>query len=131
MAYTTERKTKIYELLSTGRDRAFTIDEICAAVLDGDGGRSTVYRIISDMVKCGKVKKLTDEHTRHTTYQFLGGECHEHLHLKCKKCGKMMHLDHGTSHMLEEKILGSVGFALDEGAILFGRCEGCSEEGGK
>lgn len=127
MAYTTEKKTKIYELLSEERDRAFTIDEICCAVLNGEGGRSTVYRIISDMVKCGKVKKLTDEHTRHTTYQYMGGECHEHLHLKCKKCGKMMHLDHTTSHMLEEKILGTAGFSLDEGCILFGRCGGCSE----
>lgn len=127
MAYTTEKKTKVYELLSQGRDKAFTIDEICTAVLDGDGGRSTVYRIISDMVKCKKVKKLTDEHTRHTVYQYMDGECHDHLHLKCKKCGKMMHLDHSTSHMLEEKILGSSGFSLDEGTILFGRCGGCSE----
>ena len=36
MAYTTEKKTKIYELLSEERDRAFTIDEICCAVLNGE-----------------------------------------------------------------------------------------------
>ena len=131
MIYNTEKKTKIYELLSTCRDKAFSVDEICQRVLSGEGGRSTVYRIISDMVKCGKVKKLTDEKTRHTTYQFLGGECHEHLHLKCKDCGRLMHLDHETSHLLEEKILGTSGFSLDGGCIIFGRCGDCSDGGEK
>ena len=127
MAYNTEKKTKIHELLSSCPDKAFTVDEICREVLDGEGGRSTVYRIISDMVKDGSVKKLTDEHTRHTTYQFLGGECHEHLHLKCKTCGRLTHLDHETSHLLEEKILGTAGFSLDGGCIILGECKNCLE----
>ena len=127
MAYTTEKKRRIYELLSEGRDRAFTVDDICASVLEGEGGRSTVYRIISDMVKDGVVKKLTDEHTRHTTYQYFGGGCHEHLHLKCKTCGRLTHLDHETSHLLEEKILGTAGFSLDGGCIILGECKNCSE----
>lgn len=130
MKYNTEKKTQVVELLSAMGEGEFTIDEIVATLSQDGGGRSTYYRIISQMVKDGTVKKITDEHSRHTTYQYLGtGGCAEHMHLKCKECGRLIHLDHETSHLLEEKIKSVGGFAVDEGALLFGRCEGCIKGG--
>ena len=88
MTYNTEKRSEITAFLKVSPNRAFSIDEIAAAVCPDGSARSTVYRIVSKMVGEGKLRKITDEHSRHTTYQYLGESgCCEHLHLKCKNCG--------------------------------------------
>lgn len=130
MTYNTEKRSEITDFLARGKGKAFTVDEICHAIGADESGKSTVYRIISKLVKEGTLIKITDEHSRHTTYQYLGEEaCCEHLHLKCKECGRLIHLDHETSHLLENQIKSAGHFVLDEGAMLFGRCEGCALAG--
>ncbi len=126
MTYNTEKKAQILALLRENCGKAMTVEEI-AASLYKDGGKSTVYRIISRMVADGSVRKITDPKTRHTTYQYIGGEeCHEHLHLKCAECGRLIHLDGETSHLLRDKLMSASHFTLDESTLLFGRCEGCT-----
>lgn len=126
MTYNTEKRSEITAFLKASPNRAFSIDEIAAAVCPDGSARSTVYRIVSKMVGEGKLRKITSDVSRHTTYQYLGESgCCEHLHLKCKDCGRLIHLDEETSHLLEEKIMANGHFAIDEGAMLFGRCEGC------
>ena len=126
MTYNTEKRSEIVAFLKASPNRAFSIDEIAAAVCPDGSARSTVYRIVSKMVGEGKLRKITSDVSRHTTYQYLGESgCCEHLHLKCKDCGRLIHLDEETSHLLEEKIMANGHFAIDEGAMLFGRCEGC------
>ena len=130
MTYNTEKRAQVINLLTAHQDDALTIDEICRAVCKDGSGKSTVYRIIARLVSEGEVRKLTDPMTRHTTYQFVGGEgCHEHLHLKCAECGRLIHLDGETSHLLRDRIKMAGGFELDVGSMLFGRCEGCIYNG--
>lgn len=128
MTYNTEKRTAVISFLENNSSRAFTIDEIAERLSPDGKGKSTYYRLISKLVEEGAIKRISDEKTRHTTYQHLGNtECGEHLHLKCKECGKLIHLDHRTSHAVEDKILEMGGFSIDEGAILFGKCKGCKE----
>lgn len=128
MTYNTEKRTAVISFLENNSSRAFTIDEIAEKLSPDGKGKSTYYRLISKLVEEGAIKRISDEKTRHTTYQYLGNtECGEHLHLKCKECGKLIHLDHRTSHAVEDKILEMGGFSIDEGAILFGKCKGCKE----
>ena len=128
MTYKTEKKLLIADFLKKNKDKTFTIDEIVYALSPSGAGKSTYYRIISSMVKDGAIRKITDAHSRHTTYQYLGGgECHEHLHLKCKECGRLIHLDHETTHLIEEKIILATKFTIDGDALIFGICRGCEE----
>ena len=130
MTYNTEKRAAVISFLENNRSYAFTIDEIAERLSPDGSGKSTYYRLISKLVEEGAVKRISDEKTRHTTYQYLGDHgCDEHLHLKCKECGKLIHLDHETSHSVEEAIMQVGGFSIDEGAILFGRCKGCKEGG--
>ena len=134
MTYNTDKKSEILAFMQSGGGQAFTIEEICAAILKDGGGKSTVYRLVSRMVDEGILRRIADGKTRRVTYQYIKfGGCSEHLHLKCKECGKLIHLDGMTSHILEKRILKSEGFVLDEGALIYGRCEGCiySEKGGR
>ena len=130
MIYNTEKRSEITALISKNADKVFTIDEICKDILTDGKGKSTVYRIISAMVDEGIVRRISDGKNRHVTYQYLGmGGCCEHLHLKCKTCGRLIHLDEDTSHSLERSILSSRNFIIDTGATLFGRCADCCAGG--
>ena len=126
MIYNTEKRSELLTFFKNGGGQAFTIEDICSAILKDGKGKSTVYRLVSKMVDDGELRRISDGKTRHVTYQYIhSGSCAEHLHLKCKECGKLIHLDCITSHILEKRILKSEGFALDEGALLYGRCESC------
>lgn len=128
MGYTTGKRARIIEFLSLDCDRSYTLEEICEAITDGTHGKSTVYRIVSELVGSGDIKRLSDGRTRHFTYQYVGAEgCHEHLHLKCKECGRLVHLDDKLSHQFERAVLRSGGFMIEEGTMLFGKCRDCAE----
>ena len=133
MIYNTEKRTEVLDFLKRGGGRAYSIEEICAAILKDGKGKSTVYRLVSKLVDEGDVRRIADGKTRHVTYQYIhSGHCAEHLHLKCKGCGKLIHLDGELSCALEERILKTEGFTLDLGALLYGRCSHCvcAEAGG-
>ncbi len=133
MIYNTEKRTELLDFLKLGEGRAFTIEEICAAILKDGRGKSTVYRLISKLVDEGEVRRIADGKTRHVTYQYIhSGHCAEHLHLKCKECGRLIHLDGKLSCALGERILKTEGFILDGGALLYGKCGNCTYgEGGQ
>ena len=126
MIYNTEKRTELLDFLKQGKGQAFSIEEICQAILKDGRGKSTVYRLISKLVDEGEVRRIADGKTRHVTYQYIhSGHCAEHLHLKCKECGRLIHLDGELSFTLERRILKTEGFILDGGALLYGRCEKC------
>ena len=129
MTYNTDRKNEIITLLSSERERAFTTEEICERILNG-GGKSTVYRIISELTSKGIIKKLSDPNSRHVRYQYLGERsCGEHLHLKCKSCDRLIHLDKSTSELVMNYIQRADSFTLDPTEILSGLCSLCKEQG--
>ena len=126
MGYTTGKKEKIIELLSAHAGETYTLEEICDKILDGESGRSTVYRIVSELVADGCLRRISDGMTRHCAYQYIGDcSCHGHLHLKCKECGRLIHLDEKLSHELESSLLSVGGFAIEKGTLLFGNCLDC------
>ena len=129
MTYNTERRTRILEFMKENADKSFTIEEICSGILHGEGGKSTVYRIVSELVADGKLKRLSDGKTRHCTYQYVGDdECVSHLHLKCRDCGKLIHLCDEISREFANALLSEDGFTLDAGAMLFGKCADCGSQ---
>ena len=128
MKYIMGKREKILDFLCAHPDTTYTPEEICDEILDGGRGKSTVYRIIAELVDEGCLRRISDGKTRHCVYQYIGTEqCHNHLHLKCKGCGKLIHMDEGTSRELERSVM-SVGFAIEEGTLLYGTCSECREE---
>lgn len=126
MVYKTGKRAEILAFLSKNSNKAFTVEELCDSILPDGKGSSTVYRLISRLVKEGAVRRLSDGKTRHFTYQYAGGtECKEHLHLLCRDCGRMLHLDDATSHSVLASIM-LAGFSPEPGAVIRGRCSGCS-----
>lgn len=117
----------MWRLLKECAETSLTLNEICDAVVSDGHGRSTVYRLISELVEEGKVRRISDGRTRHCTYQYIGDEhCKGHLHLKCKSCGRLIHMDEGATEELCRRVLDVGGFRLDVGELFFGRCGECS-----
>ena len=128
MKYTTGKRQRIIDFLSKNCQSAYTLEEISSALTEDGKGKSTVYRIVSELVAEGKITRISDGRTRHCTYQYVGGEsCHAHLHLKCKGCGRLVHLGEGESRRFERVLLDIGGFVIEEGTLLFGTCKECAE----
>ena len=131
MTYKTGKRGMILELLSKNPDRALSIDEICESVLGGEGGKSTVYRLVARLSDEGAVRRYAREEGRGYTYQYLERqECHSHLHLRCSICGRVIHLSEEISRIFAKTLLESNQFQLDDGrTLLFGRCDACHNAG--
>ena len=127
MKYNTGKRERIIKFLRINSAKAFTLEEISSQIVPDGNGKSTVYRIVSELVCEGKLKRLSDGKTRHCTYQYVGDEaCVSHLHLKCRDCGKLIHLCDELSREFANALLSEDGFMLDAGAMLFGKCANCS-----
>lgn len=125
MSYNTEKRNMLLGFLRENSQSSYTVEELCRHILPDGKAKSTLYRLVSRLCDEGLLKKVLDEPSGLISYQYMDGGCHEHLHLKCKDCGKLIHLNKKTSHFLFDEIFHNENFELDGGEILFGRCGSC------
>jgi Fur family ferric uptake transcriptional regulator len=85
---------------------------------------STVYRTLEMLEKLGLVRHahLSD---RAPTYHSVGG--HEHFHLVCRNCHRVISVDPVVLTPLVEALRAEHGFIPDVGHLtVFGTCKECS-----
>ena len=128
------RKTKarniIISILSRGKDRAFSAEELhtaCGAELQID--LSTVYRTMHTLAESGFVTKSM--HPDGKAYFQLAaqqGTAHHHRTV-CSKCKASADIAVCPLHDLEDKILSETGFTMTSHSIeLTGFCPACKAE---
>lgn len=127
--YNTEQKRKITEFLKNNANRHWTASEIANAVCDEGLGKSTAYRIISKLFESGVLRRFETASTKSFVYQYVGlnDDCDSHFHLKCAKCGRLLHmhcpeLEHVKKHIIDDHnfIIGS------KRAVIYGECTDCA-----
>ena len=128
--YKTKQKDCILQCLRAHCSRAHSMDELLALMKEeGLGvGKTTAYRHVQRLVDSGRVRKFVDPDGKCATFQYLDevGDCKKHLHLKCTRCGRFIHLDCTLMDDMREHILNHHGFLVDsEKSLLFGLCEDC------
>ena len=132
MTYHTAQKSYLTEFLQAHAERAFTVEEL-AACMQGERapGKSTLYRLLPQLVEEGAVKRFTKDGSRTAMYQAVTcRQVEAHLHLKCTDCGKLLHLDNDASTMVLRNVLRNSHFAIDEQqTVLFGKCGACRRGG--
>ena len=104
-----------------------TPDEVLAEVRKQSSAIniSTVYRTLEVLEELGLVKHahLSD---RAPTYHSVAG--HEHFHLVCRNCHRVISVDAGVLDPLLERLRTDHGFTADVGHLtVFGRCDQCEE----
>ena len=128
--YKTAGRQRLLGFLEENPDRHFTAEEIADALTES--GKSSVYRQLSGLCRDGAVRKYRSDTQSAYVYQFVGfGDCQHHFHLKCVRCGKVIHLNCGLSDELIAHVGEEHGFGIDTGrSILYGYCADCEEERG-
>lgn len=129
--YHTEQKKTLLRFLREHRAEAYTIEEAARELktLYGESApaKSTVYRLMQRLVEDGEVKRLVMGNSRRFVYQLTdGATCHSHLHMQCRACGRLFHLEERISHALARQIADAEGFTLCESdTVLLGECATC------
>ena len=99
----------------------------------GNGvGKSTVYRYLEKLVEEGKVRKYFLEEGAGACFQLAGGDenCCKHYHLKCVRCGALLHVECSFLDQVHAHILQQHQFQIDSRkTVLYGLCEQCRETG--
>ena len=133
--YNTEQKKLLIEFLEENHDSAYTIEEISNALKKRGAsvGKSTVYRLMTKLVEEKRVTRQLAGGSRKAVYRvILDGHCHNHLHLQCIQCGKVLHLDEKTSDELLDTVKKLNDFSVsEEDTVLLGKCATCSFGGKK
>lgn len=128
--YKTKPRNAIIEYLKKHADTRFTARDILNAI-NSDGeelDRSTIYRNLERLCKDGQLVKYKESDINATCYQYSEEHCscHEHMHARCEKCGKVFHLDNKILGDTAKKIQSEYGLDIDYGkTVIVGICNKC------
>ena len=127
MKYKTKHRDELINYLRDNSDRHLTIQEI-SQNLDGKIPQATIYRLINKFLDEGLVRKYMVDPTLGCCYQLTDNDCHEHFHLVCEKCGKVIHLECDEVGHLLKHINNDHNFEIDTSKVnLYGICEDCKK----
>lgn len=127
--YKTEQKKMLFDFLKSNSESSYTIEQIIEA-LGGGIGKSTVYRLMTKLVEEKKAHKIAGEGRTFLYRVSADDHCKHHLHLQCKDCGKVFHLDEKTSDALLNRVRCVNDFLVsEEDSILLGKCTDCKGQG--
>ena len=123
--YKTKQRDEIVEFFNQHRGKCYTAKEI---IKSGEitSGEATVYRTLSKLATQGVLNRFTDGDA--SCYQLNESEqCEKHFHLKCEKCGRLIHMDCGFMADMKRHIESSHDFVVDIGkTVIYGLCGDCA-----
>ncbi len=131
--YNTKQKNVIIEMLQQNKNRHLTADEMLKILEDAGSpvGKATLYRFLDVLVSTGDLRKYITSEGEKACYQYVDEEtgCHEHYHLKCIECGKLIHVDCSAIDEIQQHIEQHHNFNVDKSRIvLYGPCSDCQGE---
>ena len=129
MKYSTKNKIKILNCLKENSDKHLTIEQI-ENLLEGQVPLASIYRNIDVLVEEGLVRRFVIDRNNSACYQIVDDNTdHNHFHLLCSKCGKLIHLQCNEVNHLLEHIEESHNFKVDISKVtLYGICSDCQKE---
>ena len=131
--YRTKAKNEILDYILSNKHRRFSASEIYEYIKDK--GRSTnlttVYRNLDKLTEAGILLKIKNSSDDYSVYQLLDpeGGCDEHLHIQCKGCGGIYHLEGEAMDKIRTYLLDECGYSLIcSDCVLLGYCKECRTE---
>ena len=131
--YQTKSRQMILDYLIRNKDRAVLVSDFIRHMDQEECSvnKTTVYRYLDKLCAEHIVIKYPDLNSDKAVFQFAGEEkkCTEHLHLKCIRCGKVVHLDCDFMDEFKEHLYKDHGFRLHcSGDMLHGICQDCENK---
>lgn len=93
-------------------------------------GQSTVYRQLESLVSEGMIKKYSIDISSPACFEYTEGEDEsdhaDTFHLRCEKCGRLIHLDCDELKEISDHLSAEHSFSLDPiRTVLYGTCDKC------
>jgi Fur family ferric uptake transcriptional regulator len=90
---------------------------------------ATVYRNLDRLEEERQIHKVRMIGEEENMYQLMKPACSSHLHLYCRRCGRIIHLNPEEMKAVETILHDAYGFSLDcSGSMITGLCRQCAEE---
>ena len=115
-------RMKILEILETSETRHMSAEDVYKVLLEAEEeiGLATVYRVLTQFEAAGLV---TRHHFEGGHSVFEMNEGHQHDHIVCNQCGKVVEFVEETIERCQEKVARRAGFAIrDHSLIIYGDC---------
>ncbi len=128
--YNTRQRDEIIKVIEGFGGEHFTAADVAKRLTEkGAGiGQATVYRAIERLADGGVLRKYVVDGTTAACYQLAeqGPSCHEHFHLKCAVCGRLLHAECDELSKIALHIASDHGFSVDFAkTVFYGKCEDC------
>lgn len=128
-SYCTKQKNYIQDLFMHHPDLHFTAEQILKTLEEGQTpvSKATLYRTLDQMVDAKKIVKYNLDGAS-ACYQYLTCSNEEipHIHFKCEKCGKIIHMNEEKIQKYNDELEKKYGIAIDlSKTVLYGICDTC------
>lgn len=126
--YKTMQRASILSFLEANISQAFTVKEIIEGIRSNSAAsyspsESTVYRIMSDLVKNGIVRRKINQNRE---YQYrLSNENIGKISVRCRICGAVHHIDEKVCCEIIDELKKNVSIGTDEDIEILGICDKC------
>lgn len=130
--YLTGNKKLVTSFFERNRENHYTIDMVLEE-LSSEGidiAKSSLYRIVGNLCRSGLLKRYEADGVDSFVYQYsnFSSTCEMHFHLKCAKCGKLIHLECSQLNDIKKHIKEEHGFIIGGGNIIYGTCKSCASQ---
>lgn len=91
---------------------------------------ATIYRNLDRLTERNILIKFKTANSDSYMYRIARetSNCHEHLHMQCKICGRIIHLEESFSEEIIHYLVEHYGFELEcDNSFFSGICEKCKE----
>lgn len=131
--YKTKNKQMILDYLKNNANISVTVKDISDyfAKMNSKINITTIYRYLDKLLAEGTVMKYTSDNGKSSCFKYMNNEmaCHEHFHLQCSSCGKIIHLDCTYMDEIIKHISDCHDFDLKcDKSVLYGKCHDCKNK---
>ena len=130
--YKTKQKQELLEYLKSCGGDHITANDVCEHFKSCGAsiGQATVYRRLEKLVDEGLATKYIIDTNSPACFEYTGADSHAHgdacYHLKCEKCGRLIHLSCDEMGCMGSHLLTEHGFKLDpRRTVFYGLCSEC------
>lgn len=127
-AYNTRQRQALLAYLMERADEPFSAKELCERLGSAEGiSASALYRNLARLAGEGAVSRLMGEDGKTALYRYAGdAACAAHLHMKCTRCGRLLHMNETLSDAVLRAVVADESFRIDAGStVLYGACAAC------
>ena len=123
--YRTKQRDEILRLFMDNSDKCMNAREVCSEVTAGE---ATVFRTLASLTEEGMLKKFNGDSGRGECAYYQLNSCDEdHIHLKCEKCGRLIHMDCGFMKTISDHFKDEHGIVLNcRKTVIYGLCSVCA-----